>query len=517
VTGRFFCPVHGGHTDIGQTPLHFAVALDSADTVKTLLKLCPDDPSKAPNSGLSSMVLTNASRHTLLWQKDSIGNNVLHICVKRNNTRMYDLLRIIFLDLEKVLKKTDWWLLQTEGPKTVTDDDHLKNYEGRTPVELAAVLGNMEFICHIIEKDKITRWSYGDVSLNMYLIRDFDSYKTVTHDRLPKKGSKYKSWHSKTIAHIKAWAQPRSLNETNVLQLLVDLEQKELLNNIALIRGILDHKYQTFGRHILLVWFVLICCIFSVFEVNVYMRLTEEVAGEASGEVVTRMLPFSHPAAILQVVMAASLLVFSFLYSVNQGVPPFVEVGHTGVAVKFQTHRVEDCTRDDPFELVYIEQPFWLTRKHQSKLKRSASLLDKHNMKMEKNRMSASSEIELDKEDKEKISESTMKVAGCAALLLKLFLYALFRCFAAPLQLWSVLVLIEKICSSFLDGADAEIVSVVLLSVASFAFFCSFELFYRVSDKLGPFLVLIRRMLFGDLLMWAAVVVLFVLATAQAM
>jgi hypothetical protein len=68
-----------------------------------------------------------------------------------------------------------------------------------------------------------------------------------------------------------------------------------------------------------------------------------------------------------------------------------------------------------------------------------------------------------------------------------------------------------------MEGDVAETASVVLLCVASFAFFCSFELFYRVSDRLGPFLVLIRQMLFGDLMMWAAVVVLFVVATAQAM
>jgi hypothetical protein len=488
---------------MGQTPLHFAVALDSADTVKTLLKLCPDDP----------------ARHRLLWQKDSIGNNVLHICVKRNNTRMYDLLRIIFLDLEKVLRKTDWWLFcdgchRIDSPKTVTDDDHLKNYEGRTPVELAAVLGNMEFIRHIIEKDKITRWTYGDVALNMYLIRDFDSYKTITYDRAPKKGSKYKGWLSKTVARVESWAQPRSLNETNVLQLLVELEQKELLNNIALIRGILDHKYQTFGRHILLVWFVLISCMFTVFEINVYLKYTEEIAEET----IQRRMPLSHPASILQVVMAAALLLFSFLYSVNQGVASFVEVGHTGVALKFQTHRVEHLIRR-PLDLVYIEQPFWSMRRFHDKLQRAANLHETHVSLMLNSRLSVPIETEHDREQvyESKHLKATMKIARCVALLLKLFLHSFFRCIFAPLQLWSVLVLIEKIGVSSLEGADAETASVVLLCVASFAFFCSFEVFYRVSDRLGPFLVLIRQMLFGDLMMWAAVVVLFVVATAQAM
>lgn len=206
VVGRFFCSVHGGHSDLGQTPLHFAVSLGSADAVKVLLKLCRNDQ----------------DRQKMRWECDSIGNTIFHICVKHSNTKMYDLLRLICSDLEKVLKKTDWWLVSEgaccmQSPTTLTDDDCLKNEEGRTPFELAAVLGNREFICHIIEKGKKTKWSHGDLSINMYLIRDFDSYKTVTYDRLPKKGCKYNQCASKITARIMAWTQPCSLCETNVL------------------------------------------------------------------------------------------------------------------------------------------------------------------------------------------------------------------------------------------------------------------------------------------------------------
>lgn len=516
--GRFFCPVHGGHTDLGQTPLHFAVALGSAAAVKCLLKLCPDDQ----------------TRHKLLWERDSIGNNVFHICVRRNNTKMYDLLRVICLDLEKVLKKTDWWLVsdgkcRMQPPMTITDDDCLKNEEGRTPVELAAVEGNEEFIRHIIEKDKITSWSYGDLSLNMYLIRDFDSYKTVTYDRVPRKGCKYKSWTSKMMARINAWTQSRSSNETNVLQLLVDLKQKDLLDNLPIIRGILEHKYQTFGRHILIVWFFVVSCIFAVFEINVYLRNS----GDSEADT---YLPVSHPAAIVQVVIASSFLFVSFLYCVNQGLAPSVEVGHTGVAVQFQTHRVEEHLGCPIEDLIYAAQPFWLMRKFHAdflkmdaadKVKLAPNLLQKHKLLMELNRLGPT----LERETKVKNSSagdfgqqllstwnSTSKFAHCAMLIAKLLLHSIIGCcFTKPLQLWSVLVLVEKICVLSLEKDVAEMVSAALLSLASFAFFLSFLMFYRISDSLGPFMVLIKQMIVGDLMMWALVVVLFVVATAQAM
>lgn len=70
---------------------------------------------------------------------------------------------------------------------------------------------------------------------------------------------------------------------------------------------------------------------------------------------------------------------------------------------------------------------------------------------------------------------------------------------------------------SLLDCDVAEIVSAALLGLASFAISLSFLMFYRVCDTLGPFMVLIRQTIAGGLMMWAFVVVLFVVATAQAM
>ena len=525
---------------MGQTPLHFAVSLGSAETVKTLLMLCED----------------NASRHKLLWECDSIGNNIFHMCVKHNSTGMYDLLWAILSDLEKVLKKSDWWHFdgapRTLGPKTIADDDCLKNSQGRTPVEFAASLGNMDFICHIIEKDKMTKWAYGDISLNMNLIRDFDSYKTVTHDRGGlQKGSKYKNWLSKIIASVASWAQPRSFYETNVLQLLVDHKQKELLNDLPIIKGILEHKYQTFGRHILAVWFVVMIGIFALFEVNVYMKASAEVESD-SESAAYQMLPISHPAAILQTVIAAALLLFSFLYCVDEGVAEHVAVGHTGVELQFQTHRAEDFLKTPVEHLLYAAQPFWMMMGYHAdfmksdaaeksnyvssfveKRHHSSHFIEKHLDMMKKSRVQAAAackseaarpEYEGAARSKRRLpwdwvdSKVAIEVARCAMLLAKLLLNAIISSISAtPLQLWATLVLIEKCIYSSLESRVADVLSTALVGLASFAFFFSFLLFYRVSDKLGPFMVLIRQMILGDLVKWGMVVVLFVLATAQAM
>lgn len=530
--------MHGGHTDLGQTPLHFAVSLGSVETVKTLLKLCED----------------NASRHKLLWECDSIGNNVFHMCVKHNLTGMYDLLWAIFSHLERVLKRSDWWHFdgthRTLGPKTIADDDCVKNAQGRTPVEFAASLGNMDFICHIIEKDKMTKWSYGDMSLNINLIRDFDSYKTVTHDRAPKKGGKFKNWRSKIIASVACWAQPRSFYETNVLQVLVDHKQKELLDSLPITKGILEHKYHTFGRHILAVWFVVMLCIFALFEVNVYMKPS---AMESDVETTSyQMLPILHPAALLQTVIAAALLLFSFLYCLDQGVAAHVAVGHTGVELQFQTHHAEDFLKTPVEHLLYAAQPFWKMRSYHAdfmkidaaekanyvssfveKRQRSSHFIERHLDMMKKSRVAAgracksetaTQEPEGTAASKRRLpldwvdSKDAIEFARCAMLLAKLLFNSIISSISAtPLQLWATLVLIEKCIYSSLESRVADVVSTALVGLASFAFFFSFLLFYRVSDTLGPFMVLIRQMILGDLVKWGMVVVLFVLATAQAM
>ncbi len=536
VTGRFFCPVNGGYVHLGQTPLHFAVALGSAETVRHLLKLCSDHP----------------SRHKMLWEIDSMGNNVLHMCVKHNNTKMYDLLRAIFSDLEEVLKKSDWWLEDTRA--TIADDDYLKNGEGLTPVELAAVLGNRDFILHIIEKDKITKWTYGSMSLSMFLVRDFDSYKTVTCDRAPKKDRKYKKKPvlSKIIENITEYCRPRALKEPSVLQLLVDNEQKLLLSELPIITGLLQHKWETFGRHLMIVWAVAISCIFTVFEINVYVKDAETSSPKSAS-----------PAAALQIAFAATLLSFSFLYLLDQGVAPIVQVGHTGVAVQFETHRAKDYFNLRIADLLHAAKPIWMMRDTHSafaqqarkdfnvlekehedsdanvnllheKRARLQHVLEEHLRLMTASRMECEAAgrcVSKDREQEDHVNtnlnlrakgakNAATEAAHCmilvARLMFNVVVGGVFSGLDSMIQFWSVLVLIAAGLHS-LEIESAEVAVTALQGVASMAFFLSFLVFYRVHVKLGPFMVLIKRMLVSDLGMWIVVVLLFILGTAQTM
>ena len=151
---------------------------------------------------------------------------------------------------------------------------HVKKPHPLQPVEYAAIQGNKSFICHIIERDKILKWAYGSVSLNMFLVRDFDTYKTIGCDRAPKlepgqEAGKI-SYVQYALKHFAAYTRTRLSVEPNVLDLLVAHEHKSLLTTLPLVQGLLDHKWHTFGRQLLSTWFVIITIIFVIFEVNVY-------------------------------------------------------------------------------------------------------------------------------------------------------------------------------------------------------------------------------------------------------
>jgi hypothetical protein len=59
----------------------------------------------------------------------------------------------------------------------------------------------------------------------------------------------------------------------------VEHEHKSLLTTLPLVQGLLDHKWQTFGRQLLSTWFVIIAIIFIIFEINVY-RAAAQTAQE---------------------------------------------------------------------------------------------------------------------------------------------------------------------------------------------------------------------------------------------
>jgi hypothetical protein len=261
--------------------------------VQALLKQCGD----------------SKQRHHLLWKRDSLGNTILHMCVTHNMQTMFDILMNCLWDLEKELQNTEWWHIKPR--RSIADDDNLKNHDGHTvsssklhftslfyfgicvhlllqPVEYAAVKGNRSFICHIMERDKILKWAYGSVSLNLFLVRDFDTYKTLTCDRAPKleagADAKKLSYLQYVFKNFAAYTSARPSVEPNVLDLLVEHEHKSLLTTLPIVQGLLDHKWQTFGRQLLSTWGVIVTVIFIIFEINVYTA-----AGRASLETFTEL------------------------------------------------------------------------------------------------------------------------------------------------------------------------------------------------------------------------------------
>ena len=151
------------------------------------------------------------------------------------------------------------------------------------------------------------KWEYGSVSLNMFLVRDFDTYKTNVCDRAPKleadKEAGKMSYFQYAFKNFAAYTRARPSVEPNVLDLLVEHEHKSLLTTLPLVQGLLDHKWQTFGRQLLSTWFVIIAIVFIIFEVNVY-RAADQTAQEfteleyVSGALVWPVLQYQHPKPI---------------------------------------------------------------------------------------------------------------------------------------------------------------------------------------------------------------------------
>ena len=145
-------------------------------------------------------------------------------------------------------------------------------------MEIAAIHGNKLFIRHIIERDKKQKWSYGAVSLNMFLLRDFDTYKTLVCDRNALEArieSEKISYLQYFFQLFEAKTRSRPSVEPNVLDLLVEYQHKSLLTTLPLVQGLLDHKWNTFARQLLVSWGFITLIMFIVFEINVYQTASQ--------------------------------------------------------------------------------------------------------------------------------------------------------------------------------------------------------------------------------------------------
>ncbi len=124
------------------------------------------------------------------------------------------------------------------------------------------------------------KWAYGAVSLNMLLVRDFDTYKTLVCDRNPKWDHEVHSSKLTGLQYVYkqflAQTRARPSVEPNVLDLLVEHQHKSLLTSLPLVQGLLDHKWNTFARQLLKSWGIISFLIFVIFEINVYSSASQK-------------------------------------------------------------------------------------------------------------------------------------------------------------------------------------------------------------------------------------------------
>ncbi|KAM3936347.1 transient receptor potential cation channel subfamily V member 1-like isoform 1-T2 [Leptodactylus fuscus] len=125
-------------------------------------------------------LLNNPHRRADLSAKDSHGNTVLHALVKvaddtEENTE------IITTMYDDILKKS-----VLMDPKMRLEDQY--NVAGLTPMKLAAKLGKLELLKHIIRREieepeykhlsrKFTEWTYGPVHTSLYDISSVDTHE----------------------------------------------------------------------------------------------------------------------------------------------------------------------------------------------------------------------------------------------------------------------------------------------------------------------------------------------------
>ncbi|XP_018413140.1 PREDICTED: transient receptor potential cation channel subfamily V member 1-like [Nanorana parkeri] len=202
--------VNAAYTDEyykGETALHIAIEKRSLQLVQLLMKHKADVHAKAEGrffqrkkKGVSfyfgelplslaactnqpdivDYLLNNPYRKADLKARDSHGNTVLHALVYvADNTEKNT--KIISKMYDDILKKS---IIDPE-----MDLEDISNWEGLTPLKLAAKIGKIELFKHILRREitepdykhlsrKFTEWTYGPVHTSLYDMSTVDSFES---------------------------------------------------------------------------------------------------------------------------------------------------------------------------------------------------------------------------------------------------------------------------------------------------------------------------------------------------
>ena len=118
----------------------------------------------------------------------------------------------------------------------------------------------------------------------MFLLRDFDTYKTLVCDRSTVLDAGLEtaklSYLQYAFKRFDAKTRSRNSFEPNVLDLLVAHQHKSLITTLPLVQGLLDHKWNTFARQLLIAWGIITLIMFVIFEINVYHTASQTAIAE---------------------------------------------------------------------------------------------------------------------------------------------------------------------------------------------------------------------------------------------
>ncbi|XP_010883241.2 transient receptor potential cation channel subfamily V member 5-like [Esox lucius] len=140
VTGLYFRKRPGGQLYYGEHILSFAACVGNKDIISLVI-----------NAGASTRA------------QDSIGNTVLHILILQPNkslaVKTMDMLFSYDLKLDHAVPL-----------------DMVPNFNGLTPIKMAAKKGNLVVFQHLVNRRRLVQWNMGPLTSNLYDLEEIDSW-----------------------------------------------------------------------------------------------------------------------------------------------------------------------------------------------------------------------------------------------------------------------------------------------------------------------------------------------------